>query len=63
MQVAIEGEIMHTQYCIQNKRPDIYFSEHKLAVEIDEYDHVDRDFEYEKERQMMIEKNTWLYIY
>ena len=54
---------MHTQYCIQNKRPDIYFSEHKLAVEIDEYDHVDRDFEYEKERQMMIEKNTWLYIY
>ena len=46
LQVAFEGEIMHTQYCVQNKRLDFYFSEHKLGVEIDEYGHSDRDFEY-----------------
>ena len=33
---------MHTKCFIQNKRSDIYFPEHKLAIEIDEYDHVDR---------------------
>ena len=47
---------MHTQYCIQNKRLDCYFSKHKLGVEIDEYGNVDRDFEYEQSRQLMIEK-------
>ena len=41
-QVAFEGEIMHTQYRVQNKRLDFYLSEHKLVVEIDEYGHADR---------------------
>ena len=35
---------MHTLYCVQNKRLD----EHKLGVEIDEYGHADRDFEYKQ---------------
>ena len=39
---------MHTQYCIQNKRLDFYFSEHKLGVEIHEYGHAERHFEYEQ---------------
>ena len=56
LQFAFEGEIMHTQYCVQNKRLDFYFSKHKLGVEIDEYDHADRDFEYEQRRQLRIEK-------
>ena len=56
MQVAFEGEIMYTQYCVQNKRLDFYFSEHKLGVEIDECGHADRDFEYKQSRQLMIEK-------
>ena len=47
---------MHTQCCVQNKRLDFYFSEHKLGVEIDEYCHTGRDFEYEQSRQLMIEK-------
>ena len=34
-QVAFEGEIKHAQYCVQKKRLDFYFSEHKLGVEID----------------------------
>ena len=54
-QVAFEGEIMHTQYCVQSKRLDLHFSEHKLGVEIDEYGHVDRNFEDENSRQLMIE--------
>ena len=58
LQGAFEGEIMHTQYCVQNKRLDFYFSEHKLGVEIDEYGHAERDFVYEQSRQLMIEKKT-----
>ena len=48
--------MMHTQCCIQNKRLDLYFPEHKLAIEIDEYGHVDRNFEQEHSRQMIIEE-------
>ena len=47
---------MYTLHCVQNKRFDFFLSEHKLVIEIDEYGHVDRDFEYEKSRQLMIEK-------
>ena len=32
LQLAFEGEIMNTQNCIQNKRPDLFFLEHKLAT-------------------------------
>ena len=55
MQVAFEEEIMHTQYCVQNKRLDCYFPKGKLGIEIDEYGHVDRYFEEEQSRQLMIE--------
>ena len=54
-----EGEIIHAEYCILNKWPDFYFPAHKRAIEVDEYDHVDRVFAWKKERQMIIEKN-WL---
>ena len=37
---------MHIKYCILNKRPDLSFSEDKLAIEIDEYGHVDRYLKY-----------------
>ena len=53
---AFEGDIMHTQYCVQNKRLDFYFPEDTLGVEIDEYGHAGRDFEYEQSRQLLIEK-------
>ena len=55
LQVAFEGEIILTQYCIENKRIDAYFSEYKLGIEIDEYNHESRNFNYEKSRQLMIE--------
>ena len=55
LQVAFEGEIILTQYCIENKRLDAYFSEYKLGIEIDEYNHESRNFNHEKSRQLMIE--------
>ena len=57
LKVAFEGEIILTQYCIENKRIDAYFSEYKLGIESDEYNHESRNFNYEKSRQLMIESH------
>ena len=57
MQVAFEREIILTQYCIENKRLDAYFSKYKLGIEVDEYNHEDRSSNYEKSRQLMIESH------
>ena len=39
LQVAFEGEIILSQYCIKNKRLDAYFSKYKLGIEVDDYNH------------------------
>ena len=57
LQVAFEGEIILTQYCIENKRIDAYFSKYKLGIEVDEYNHEGRNFEYEQSRQLMIDSH------
>ena len=57
LQVAFEGEVILTQYCIENKRIDAYFSKYKLGIEIDEYNHEGRNSNYEKSRQLMIENH------
>ena len=36
LQTTFEGEITITQYWIENKRLDCYFSKYKLAIEVDE---------------------------
>ena len=56
MQIAFEREIMHTQYCVQNKRLDLYFPKCKLGTEINNYGHVDRNFEDEQSKQLTIEE-------
>ena len=61
MQIVFEGEIILTQYCIENKRLDAYFSNHKLGIEVDEYNHEGRNSNYEKSRQIIIE-NHWIAI-
>ena len=38
-------------------RIDVYFTEYLLAMEVDEKDHIDRDFIFEKKRQEALEKN------
>ena len=57
MQVAFEGEIIHTQYCIENKRFDDYLPKYKCGIEVDEYHHPYRDAEYERSKQLMIESH------
>ena len=56
LQVAFEGEIMHTQYCVQNKRLDCCFPKDKIGIEIDEYGHADRNVQDEKSRTLIIEE-------
>ena len=54
-QVAFEEEIILTQHCMKNKKLDAYFPKYKLGIEIDEYNHEGRNFEYEQSTQFMIE--------
>ena len=56
LQVVFE-EIILTQYCIENKRLDAYFSNHKLGIEVDEYNHEGRNSNYEKSTQLVIESH------
>ena len=46
---------METQYSVLNYKIDLYFHEHKLAVETDENNHEGRNENYEKQRQKEIE--------
>ena len=55
LQVAFEGEIILTQYYVENKRLDAYLPKYKLGIEVDEYDHKGRDLNYEQSRQLMID--------
>ena len=57
LQVAFEGKNIVTQYCVETKRLDAYFSKYKLGIEVDEYNHEGRNFNYEKSRQLMIESH------
>ena len=52
---TFKGENMLTQYSVGTYRIDLYFPDYKLAIECDEYDHSDRDQEYEQTRQHYIE--------
>ena len=53
---AFEGEDMQTQYSVLGYRIDIYFHKYKLAIEVDELGHADRNLSNEIERQKVLEK-------
>ena len=53
---AFEGENMQTKYTVLNYRTDLYFHEYKLAIEVDELGHNDRNIDYEIQRQTALEK-------
>ena len=55
MQVAFEGKIIHTQYCIESKRIDAYLTKYKVGTEIHEYDHEYRNSKHKRSRQLMME--------
>ena len=53
---SFEGENMQTQYKVLSYRIDSYFHGHKLAVEIDDNGHSDRNINYEIKTQKAIEQ-------
>ena len=53
---AFEGEDMQTQYSILGYRIDLYFHEYKLAIEVVELWHGDRNPSNEIERQKALQK-------
>ena len=53
---SFEGENMQTQYNVLSYRVDLYFHDYKLAIEIDENGHSDRNIGYEIKRQKAIEQ-------
>ena len=48
---------MQTQFNVLGYRIDLYFHDYKLAIEIDENGHSDRNIDYEIKRQKVIEQN------
>ena len=52
---AFEGEDMQTQYSVLGYRIDLYFHKYKLAIEVDELGHADRNINNEIERQKALE--------
>ena len=53
---AFEGEDMQTQYTVIGYRIDLYFHKYKLAIEVDELGHNDRNIDYEIQRQKALER-------
>ena len=53
---VFEGEDMQTQYTVVGYRIDLYFHKYKLAIEVDELGHIDRNIDYEIQRQRTLER-------
>ena len=53
---AFEGENMQIQYSVLGYKIDIYFHDYKLAIEVDEKSHKDRNIDHEIKRQKALEK-------
>ena len=53
---TFEGENIQTQYSVLGYRIDLYFHEYKLAIEVDELGHTNRNISNETERQKALEK-------
>ena len=53
---AIEGENIQTQYSVLGYRIDLYFNKYKLAMEVDELGHSDRNINNEIEKRKALEK-------
>ena len=53
---AFERQDMQTQYSVLGYRIDIYFPKHKLAIEVDELGHADKNLSNKIERQKALKK-------
>ena len=56
MKDAFEGEDMETQYTVIGYSVDLYFHKHKLAIEVDELGHADRNLNNETEKQKALKR-------
>ena len=56
MKNVFEGEDMQSQYSVLGYRIHLYFYKHKLAIEVDELGHADRNLSNELKRQKALEK-------
>ena len=54
---TFEGKNMHTQHNVLGYKIDLYFHDYKLAIEVAQYDHNDRNIDYKIQRQNPIEKD------
>jgi len=54
---SFENFSQKLQYQVNKYRIDLYFPEYKLAIEVDELNHENRNTLYENERQTYLEKN------
>ena len=53
---SFEGESMQTKYKVLTNRIDLYFHDYKLAIEIDDNGHSNRNIDYEIRTQKAIEQ-------
>ena len=53
---TFHGEKVKRQFKIGNYRINLYLLNYKIAIECDEFDHIDRDINYEITRQKFIEE-------
>ena len=53
---VFDGENKQTQYSVLGYKIDLYFHDYKLAIEIDEKGHKDRNINHEIEKQKALEK-------
>ena len=59
---TFEGENIQTQYSVLGYRIDLYFHKYKLAIEVDELGHTNRNINNEIERQKALEKELNVYL-
>ena len=57
---AFPNEKISLQHSVLSYQIDLYFTEHKLTIEVDEKRHTDRNIGYEINKQKAIEKNLEL---
>ena len=60
---ASEGENMQTQYSVLSYKIDFYFHEYRLAIEVNELGHNERNISYEIQRQRAIVQRAELCVY
>ena len=53
---TFQGANIQTQYSVLGYRIDLYFHEYKLAIEVHELGHTNRNINNETERQKALEK-------